>query len=80
MSADALTIETFAEYGIGMLFLLVRLYARLYVGGLRGLRLDDVFAVSGMVCAVYPGIAGFAFDNAMTDILVHADCYHLSSG
>ncbi|OQE80931.1 hypothetical protein PENNAL_c0043G03538 [Penicillium nalgiovense] len=49
MSADALTIETFAEYGIGMLFLLVRLYARLYVGGLRGLRLDDVFAVSGMI-------------------------------
>ncbi|KAJ6159936.1 hypothetical protein N7497_004473 [Penicillium chrysogenum] len=49
MSADALTIETFAEYGIGMVFLLVRLYARLYVGGIRGLRLDDVFAVSGMI-------------------------------
>ncbi|CAG8907157.1 unnamed protein product [Penicillium egyptiacum] len=49
MAANALTIETFTEYGIGMLFLLVRLYARLYVGGLRGLRLDDVFAVSGMI-------------------------------
>ncbi|OQE26158.1 hypothetical protein PENFLA_c007G03346 [Penicillium flavigenum] len=49
MSANALTIETFTEYGIGMLFLLVRLYARLYVGGIRGLRLDDVFAVSGMI-------------------------------
>ncbi|KAJ5237733.1 hypothetical protein N7489_007824 [Penicillium chrysogenum] len=49
MSADALTIETFAEYGIGMVFLLVRLYARLYVGGIRGLRLDDAFAVSGMI-------------------------------
>jgi hypothetical protein len=80
MSANALTIETFTEYGIGMLFLLVRLYARLYVGGIRGLRLDDVFAVSGMVCTVSPSVAGFAFDNAMTDILVHADGYHLSSG
>lgn len=80
MSAKALTIETFTEYGIGMIFLLVRLYARLHIGGLRGLRLDDVFAVSGMVCSVYPRFAGFVFDNAMTDILVHADCYHPSSG
>jgi hypothetical protein len=51
MAVDALTIETFTEYGIGMLFLLVRLYARLYIGGLRGLGLDDAFAVAGMVCS-----------------------------
>ncbi|KAK4870076.1 hypothetical protein LT330_005130 [Penicillium expansum] len=49
MSAAALTIETFTEYGIGMIFLLVRLYARLHIGGIRGLRLDDVFAVSAMI-------------------------------
>lgn len=49
MSADALTVETFTEYGIGMVFLAVRLYARLDMGGIRGLRLDDVFAVAGMV-------------------------------
>ncbi|CAG7921990.1 unnamed protein product [Penicillium olsonii] len=49
MSADSLTIETFTEYGIGMLFLIVRLYARLQMGGLRGLRLDDAFAVAGMI-------------------------------
>ncbi|OQE39909.1 hypothetical protein PENCOP_c006G05064 [Penicillium coprophilum] len=49
MAADALTIETFTEYGIGMVFLLVRLYARLHIGGIRGLGLDDVFAVTGMI-------------------------------
>ncbi|CDM35709.1 unnamed protein product [Penicillium roqueforti FM164] len=49
MSADALTVETFTEYGIGMLFLLVRLFARLNIGGLRGLQLDDAFAVAGML-------------------------------
>lgn len=49
MAVDSLTIETFTEYGIGMLFLAVRLYARLDMGGLRGLRLDDAFAAAGMV-------------------------------
>ncbi|KAJ5199460.1 hypothetical protein N7491_011335 [Penicillium cf. griseofulvum] len=49
MAVDALTIETFTEYGIGMIFLLVRLYARLHIGGLRGLGLDDAFAVTGMI-------------------------------
>lgn len=50
MAADPLTVETFTEYGIGMVFLFVRLYARLATGGIRGLRLDDAFAVAGMVC------------------------------
>ncbi|KAJ5775877.1 uncharacterized protein N7511_000888 [Penicillium nucicola] len=49
MSADALTVETFTEYGIGMVFLAIRLYARLDMGGIRGLRLDDAFAVAGMI-------------------------------
>ncbi|CAG7942766.1 unnamed protein product [Penicillium salamii] len=49
MAANSLTIETWTEYGIGMLFLSVRLYARLFVGGLGGLRLDDAFAVAGMI-------------------------------
>ncbi|KAJ5517066.1 hypothetical protein N7527_008626 [Penicillium freii] len=49
MAANSLTIETWTEYGIGMLFLTVRLYARLFVGGLGGLRLDDAFAVAGMI-------------------------------
>ncbi|KAJ5322526.1 hypothetical protein N7452_010815 [Penicillium brevicompactum] len=53
MAVDSLTIETFTEYGIGMLFLAVRLYARLHMGGLRGLRLDDAFAAAGMVCFLY---------------------------
>lgn len=61
MSAAALTIETFTEYGIGMIFLLVRLYARLHIGGIRGLRLDDVFAVSAMVCSFYSVFVGFGF-------------------
>ena len=49
MSADSLTIETFTEYGIGMMFLCIRLYARLSLGGLGGLQIDDAFAVAGMV-------------------------------
>ncbi|KAJ5105063.1 hypothetical protein NUU61_002410 [Penicillium alfredii] len=49
MAADDLTIETFTEYGIGMVFLIVRLFARLHLGGLRGLRLDDAFAVAAMI-------------------------------
>lgn len=48
-SVSALNIETFTEYGIGMFFFLVRLGARLQVGGFDGLRLDDAFAVAAMV-------------------------------
>lgn len=52
MAADNLIIETFTEYGIGMVFLFVRLFARLHLGGFRGLRLDDAFAVAAMVCSL----------------------------
>lgn len=55
MVAYSLTAETFAEYGIGMVFLLVRLFARCRLGGLRGLRLDDAFAVAAMVCFTASG-------------------------
>lgn len=46
---ENLNAETFAEYGIGIFFLSLRLVARLYLGGFRGLRLDDAFAVAAMV-------------------------------
>jgi hypothetical protein len=47
-----LNVETFSEYGIGIFFLLLRLVARLSMGGIRGLRLDDAFATLAMVCLV----------------------------
>lgn len=47
--AENLNAETFSEYGIGMFFLILRLIARLSMGGFRGLRLDDAFAVLAMV-------------------------------
>ena len=49
MAANPLTVETFAEYGIGMVFLLLRLFTRLKTSGLRGLMLDDAFAFAAMV-------------------------------
>lgn len=50
MSTDGLAAETFGEYGIGIFTLGSRLFVRLYLGGLRGLCLDDAFAVAAMVC------------------------------
>ena len=47
--AENLDVETFTEYGIGTFFLLIRLAARLYMGGFRGLRLDDAFSVLAIV-------------------------------
>ncbi|BCS23518.1 uncharacterized protein APUU_31743A [Aspergillus puulaauensis] len=41
--------ETWSEYGIGIFFLLLRLVARLNMGGIRGLRLDDAFAVLAII-------------------------------
>ncbi|KAJ5577709.1 uncharacterized protein N7459_006673 [Penicillium hispanicum] len=45
---ELLTI-TFIEYGIGMTFLGIRLLVQIHLSGVRGLRLDDVFAVTAMV-------------------------------
>jgi hypothetical protein len=47
--ADSLTIETWTEFGVGMAFLLVRLYARVDILGFRRLQMDDFFAVMAMV-------------------------------
>jgi hypothetical protein len=44
-----LNTETWCEYGIGIFFLLLRLVARLNMGGIRGLRLDDAFAMLAIV-------------------------------
>ncbi|KAJ5144496.1 hypothetical protein N7476_005066 [Penicillium atrosanguineum] len=49
MSTDGLIAEIFSEFGLGIFFLAVRLFVRLYLGGLRGLRLSDAFAVVAMV-------------------------------
>jgi hypothetical protein len=80
MSADSLTIETFVEYGIGMIFLAVRLYARLTMGGLRGLQIDDVFAVAAMVLDFSLRYSLILSDELGTDILDNADGDHLSPG
>ncbi|KAJ5609708.1 hypothetical protein N7528_010275 [Penicillium herquei] len=45
---NSLVTETFVEYGIGISFLVVRMFARLNFGGIQGLRLDDAFAAAGM--------------------------------
>ncbi|KAJ5735511.1 uncharacterized protein N7483_000636 [Penicillium malachiteum] len=47
---NSLVTETFVEYGIGISFLVLRMFARLNFGGIQGLRLDDAFAAAGMVC------------------------------
>lgn len=47
---DPIINETFIEYAIGMVFLIVRMLARLKFGGLQGLRIDDAFAGAAMVC------------------------------
>lgn len=42
--------ECFAEYAIGTSFLLLRLFARVKMVGVRGFQLDDFFAVMAVVC------------------------------
>lgn len=41
--------ECFAEYAIGTCFLLLRLFARIRMGGVCSLQLDDAFAVMAIV-------------------------------
>lgn len=50
MPANSLIIETFTEYAIGMCFLALKVFTRVYSFGIRRLQLDDVFAVLAMVC------------------------------
>lgn len=44
---------TFIEYGIGMTFLACRILTQMYLAGFRGLRLDDAFVVTAMVCFLF---------------------------
>ena len=41
--------ECFAEYAIGTCFLLLRLYARLRMSGVRNLHFDDAFTILAIV-------------------------------
>lgn len=41
--------ECFAEYAIGTCFLLLRLYARLRMSGVRDLHFDDAFTILAIV-------------------------------
>ena len=47
--AYSLLAETFAEYGIGVSVLLLRLFARIKVVGWRNLNIGDAFAVLAIV-------------------------------
>lgn len=49
MPANSLLVETFTEYAIGMSFLALKVFTRVYSFGIRGLQLDDLFAVLAMV-------------------------------
>lgn len=45
--------ECFAEYAIGTSFLLLRLFARIKMVGVRGLQVDDLFAVLAVVRLIW---------------------------
>ncbi len=62
-----LNTETWSEYGIGIFFLLLRLVARLNMGGIRGLRLDDAFSILAIVMSPIRFCVSIADDG--TDIL-----------
>lgn len=44
--------ECFTEYAIGTCFLLLRLYARLRMSGVRNLHFDDAFTILSIVCCL----------------------------
>lgn len=46
---DPLIVENFAEYGVGVAFLVVRMIARVWVVGWRQLAVDDIFCVLAIV-------------------------------
>lgn len=47
--ANPLIVENFAEYGVGVTFLIVRMVARIWVVGWRHLAIDDLFCVLAIV-------------------------------
>ncbi|KAL3480503.1 hypothetical protein BJX99DRAFT_254493 [Aspergillus californicus] len=68
-----LNAETFSEYGIGIFFLLLRLVARLKMGGIRGLRLDDAFAVLAMIFFTLQTVNIYEMDILGTNIGLSKD-------
>ncbi|KAL3484717.1 hypothetical protein BJX62DRAFT_248176 [Aspergillus germanicus] len=63
-----LNVETFSEYGVGIFFLLLRLVARLSMGGVRGLRLDDAFAILAMIFFTMQTVNIYRMDILGTNI------------
>ncbi|CEL02129.1 hypothetical protein ASPCAL03301 [Aspergillus calidoustus] len=63
-----LNVETFSEYGVGIFFLLLRLVARLSMGGIRGLRLDDAFATLAMIFFTIQTVNIYRMDILGTNI------------
>ncbi|KAL4966032.1 uncharacterized protein BDV14DRAFT_199481 [Aspergillus stella-maris] len=63
-----LNAETFSEYGIGTSFLLLRMVARLKMGGFRGLRLDDAFATLAIVFFTMQTVNIYEMDVLGTNI------------
>ncbi|KAL4938769.1 hypothetical protein BDV06DRAFT_231539 [Aspergillus oleicola] len=64
----SLNAETFSEYGIGTFFLLLRLVARLKMGGVRGLRLDDAFATLAIIFFTMQTVNIYEMDILGTNI------------
>ncbi|KAK2761342.1 hypothetical protein FQN54_001864 [Arachnomyces sp. PD_36] len=65
MAVDALTLECFLEYGIGMSFLFLRFFARIRTYGLHHFELDDVFTGLAMI-----------FYSAMTALIYLLSMFH----
>lgn len=70
--------ECFAEYAIGTSFLLLRLFARVKMVGVRGLQMDDLFAVLAVVCpSVHVGAGSFEVYTNETDLFYNANDHYL---
>ncbi|KAL4880657.1 hypothetical protein BJY04DRAFT_219127 [Aspergillus karnatakaensis] len=68
-----LNVETFTEYGIGIFFLLLRLIARLRMGGFRDLKLDDAFGVLAMIFFTMQTVNIYRMDTLGTNIGLDAE-------
>lgn len=64
--ANVIITETFIEYAIGMVFLMLRMFARLKFSGLRGLQIDDAFTGGAMVCLMRPRSLKKADDRVLS--------------
>ncbi|KAL4923155.1 uncharacterized protein BDV17DRAFT_296618 [Aspergillus undulatus] len=68
-----LNAETFSGYGIGVFFLVLRFIARLKMGGVRGLRLDDAFAVLAVIFFTMQTVNIYRMDILGTNIGLNAE-------